>query len=55
MSADNFNPKVDAYIENAIYGRNFRDDNQRIEHLFRMYALLLDPEAKNQLFEIRSA
>lgn len=30
----------DAYIEEHIYGRSFRDDAQRLEHLFAMYERL---------------
>lgn len=28
----------DVYIEEYVYGRRFKDDNQRLEHLFSMYA-----------------
>jgi hypothetical protein len=30
----------DAYIEEYVYGRAFRDDTHRIEHLFAMYATM---------------
>ncbi|HLY00911.1 MAG TPA: DNA methyltransferase [Candidatus Cybelea sp.] len=30
----------DAYIEEQVYGRNFKDDTHRLEHLFAMYARL---------------
>lgn len=30
----------DAYLEEYIYGRKFRDDTQRLEHLFALYATM---------------
>jgi len=30
----------DAYLEEYIYGRKFKDDTHRLEHLFRMYATM---------------
>jgi len=30
--------QIDAYLEEYVYGRKFKDDTQRLEHLFSMYA-----------------
>jgi hypothetical protein len=32
----------DAYIEEFVYGRHFRDDTHRLEHLFGMYSRMID-------------
>ena len=32
----------DAYIEEHLYGRVFRDDNQRLEHLFSSYSRMIE-------------
>jgi len=39
----------DAYIEQHIYGRSFRDDTHRLEHLFKMYARLKSRADRQQL------
>ncbi len=46
----------DEYLEQHVYGRLFRDDNQRLEHLFAMYGRMIDVEARaNTLFQSESA
>jgi hypothetical protein len=40
----------DAYVEEQIYGRNFRDDTHRLEHLFEMYSRLKPQSDQNSLF-----
>ena len=43
----------DLYIEQHIYGRTFRDDSQRLEHLFAMYARMKDTAlAKEHTFSL---
>jgi hypothetical protein len=37
----------DAFLEEYVYGRAFRDDTHRLEHLFAMYATMTEP--KNDL------
>jgi hypothetical protein len=34
----------DAYLEEYVYGRKFKDDTQRLEHLFAMYATMKTKE-----------
>jgi hypothetical protein len=45
----------DAFIEEHIYGRKFRDDMHRLEHLFMMYARMKAPASRQApLFDITS-
>ena len=41
----------DAYIEECVYGRKFKDDTQRLEHLFALYATMNAREDSPLLME----
>jgi hypothetical protein len=40
----------DTYLEECVYGRTFKDDTQRLEHLFAMYARLKAADGQPNLF-----
>ncbi len=44
----------DGYLEQYVYGRAFKDDTQRLEHLFAMYARLIQAKKQeSRLFDER--
>jgi hypothetical protein len=46
----------DAYIEEFIYGKRFRDDLERLEHLFAMYGRMSETKVRaDTLFESQTA
>jgi hypothetical protein len=44
----------DSYIEEHIYGRRFRDDTERLEHLFRIYEITIKSGVQRSLLNAES-